>query len=475
MVDYFSFEKAFLGDLVTPSHPDYENSITRWAANAKRHAKLVAFVKNAKDTSLAIKFAVGSKLPIAIKGGGHNVSGASSSEGGLVIDLSRYINYVEIDAEKKLAKVGGGGIWEAVDKASIKYGLASVGGSANDTGVGGLTVGGGYGWLTGRHGLVIDNLIQATVVVADGRILTANQKENADLIWAIRGGGSNFGVCTEFVLQLHDQRRTVFAGMIIFPTSVHEAVLEAIQAWWKGGDGPSDDESIMLVLSRTPDGKPAIIIALFYNGSESEGRRVFKAFFDMEPVADMCRELLYEELNCQLIRTNPRKDPLPPNTSVYMKGVTWAGVRSDSFAAVLDQGLKRSEDGIFNIAVGMEFIPSRTIRRVPPDGTAFRSRGPQKNIVLEVKWQNNTEDKAALGRQIAHELADIITSVEEVPLEHENHGYGNLESDESWTTDKIKHLFGANLPRLQEIKAKYDPDMVFQKWFPIQPTKGNVA
>ncbi|TDL18745.1 FAD-binding domain-containing protein [Rickenella mellea] len=471
MADYSSFEKAFQGDLITPSHPDYEKSINRWAASAQRNAKLVAFVKNAEDTSLAIKFAVASKLPIAIKGGGHNSSGASSSEGGLVIDLSRYINGVEIDAEKKVAKVGGGSIWETVDKAAIKYGLATVAGTANDTGVGGLTVGGGYGCLTGKHGLAIDNLVQATVVVADGRILTANEKENADLFWAIRGGGSNFGVCTEFVFQLHDQRRTVFAGMIIFPTSVHEALVRTTQAWWKGGDGPSDDEAMIQILSRTPDGKsfiqPAIVISLFYNGSETEGRKAFKVFFDMGPVADKCREMPYEELNGLLKHTNP------PNTSVYAKGVAWAGPRSDSYAAVLDRSLKHSEDGRYNTMVGMEFIPSRTIRSVPPDGTAFRSRGPQTTVAIYVMWQDNTEDKTTLGRQICHELADIITSVEEVPPEHENHGYGNIECDDSWPADKTKRLFGANLPRLQEIKAKYDPDMVFHKWFPIQPAKGN--
>lgn len=140
-----------------------------------------------------------------------------------------------------------------------------------------------------------------------------------------------------------------------------------------------------------------------------------------------------------------------------------------------------------------DFVPLRKVLSVPSDATAFRSRGPQHNVVVKVAWKDITEDKAVLGRKITHELADIFTSVEDVPLEHENYGYGNLgsslvlpygsiagqhnfiESDESWPADKTKRLFGANLPRLQQIKAKYDPDMVFHKWFPIQPAKGITA
>ncbi|TDL18747.1 FAD-binding domain-containing protein [Rickenella mellea] len=469
MTDFSAFQAAFQGDLITPLHPDYEKSIARWAANAVRRAKVVAFVKNAEDSALAIKYAVSSKLPVAIRGGGHNPSGASSSQDGLVIDLSRYLNGVEVDAERKVAKVGGGAIWETVDQLTIKHGLASVAGTVNDTGVGGLTVGGGYGWLSGKHGLVLDNLIQATVVVADGRVLTANESENADLFWAIRGGGSNFGVCTEFVLRLHDQRRTIFSGMMIFPPSAQEAVLKTTQEWLKNWGEQSDDQSVMQVMTRTPDGQAAIIVMPLYNGSESEGRKVFKSFFDIGPLADMCREMPYEEANTQLRAANP------PGRNVYFKGISWASPRLDSYAKALERGFKYSEDGTYDVVVLMDFSSLGKVLSVPSDATAFRSRGPQHNVVISVAWKDMSEEKAVLGRKITHELAEIFTSVEEVPPEHENHGYGNLECDDTWPADKTKRLFGANLPRLQQIKSKYDPDMVFHKWFPIQPAKGNTV
>lgn len=137
MLDLTTLSKGFKGDIVTPSDPDYTESIARWAPNAVKKAKIVAFVKDAEDVSLALKFARDNKLDIAIKGGGHNSAGASSSDGGIVIDLSRHVNMVKIDAEKKLAYVGGGAIWGDLDKAAIEHGLAGVAGTVNHTGVGG--------------------------------------------------------------------------------------------------------------------------------------------------------------------------------------------------------------------------------------------------------------------------------------------------------------------------------------------------
>jgi FAD/FMN-containing dehydrogenase len=151
---------------------------------------------------------------------------------GVCIDLSRHFNTTRVDPNNKLAYVGGGAVWKTVDCAAIAHGLATVGGTVNHTGVGGLSLGGGYGWLSGEHGLVIDNLTQATVVIANGSVVTASPTSHPGLFWAIRGGGGNFGVVTEFVLKLHPQRKTVFAGLIIFPPSMLNQVMEAADAWW---------------------------------------------------------------------------------------------------------------------------------------------------------------------------------------------------------------------------------------------------
>ena len=189
------------------------------------------FPKDNADVSLAIEFATSNNIPLAIKGGGHNPSGASSIDDGLCIDLSRHVNTARVDPEQRLVYVGGGAIWKTVDHAAIAHGLATPGGTVNDTGVGGLTLGGGYGWLIGEHGLVIDNLVQATVVLADGSVVTASSTSHPDLFWGLRGGGCNFGVVTEFVFKVHPQRKTVFAGPLIFPPPKIKQLAEAVDQW----------------------------------------------------------------------------------------------------------------------------------------------------------------------------------------------------------------------------------------------------
>jgi len=201
-----------------------------------------------------VKFATSNNIPLSVKGGGHNSSGAASIEGGICIDLNRYFNTAEVDAEKKLVYVGGGGLWSTVDKAVIAHGLATPGGTVNHTGVGGLSLGGGYGWLSGQHGLVIDNLEQATVVLADGSVVTASDSSHPDLFWGIRGGGCNFGIVTEFVLRLHPQRKTVCAGMIIFPPPMLSKIAELADSWEQ-----AENEGMMIILTRGPDRKVSYI------------------------------------------------------------------------------------------------------------------------------------------------------------------------------------------------------------------------
>jgi FAD/FMN-containing dehydrogenase len=200
---------------------------------------------------LAIKFATSNNIPLAIKCGGHNPSGASSISDGLCIDLSRYFDTARVDPDQRLVYVGGGAVWKTVDLATIAHGLATTAGTVNDTGVAGLTLGGGYGWLTGEHGLVIDNLIQATVVLADGSIVTASPTSHPDLFWALRGGGSNFGVVTEFVLKLHPQRKTVFAGPLIFTPAHISKLAEAVDRW--STTMGNNEGAMMVFTNRTPD------------------------------------------------------------------------------------------------------------------------------------------------------------------------------------------------------------------------------
>ena len=213
------------------------------------------FPKDEPDVSRALNFATSNKIPLSIKCGGHNPSGASSITDGLCIDLSRYFNTARVDPEERLVYVGGGAIWKTVDHATIAHGLATPGGTVNHTGVGGLILAGGYGYLSGQYGLVIDNLVQATVVTADGSVVTASPTSHPDLFWGIRGGGCNFGIVTEFVLKVYPQRKTVFAGHIIFPPPLLGKVCEAIDKWWPEA---KEQEAMLLALTRGPDGQVRI-------------------------------------------------------------------------------------------------------------------------------------------------------------------------------------------------------------------------
>jgi FAD/FMN-containing dehydrogenase len=463
MSDSFeSFRAALKGDIVTPSDEGYEKAIARWAINAQRNAKIVAFVKDAQDVSLAIKYAKASQLPIAIRGGGHNPAGASSSENGLVIDLSRYLNGVEVDVEKKLSRIGGGALWETVDKTAIQHGLATVGGTVNHTGVGGLILGGGFGYLSGAYGLAVDNLVQATVVTADGSILTANETTNPDLFWSIRGGGCNFGVCTEFIQKLYPQRRTIFAGPIIFPPPVLEKLVAVTQKWW--ANGISEKETMIQTFTCGPDGQPCIVINLFYNGSEAEGRANFKFVYDLGPVADMAKEIPYEALNTL---NNPYAQP---GSARYMTGVVQAKPVLPAIQAAFEKATELSAGSMKNVLM-FEYYSNEKINSVPAGATAIR-RQPGYNVAIFCNWKEDTPENLKAARDSASILSDILSKSQTDLTEAEKVPYGNYEYDTDATTvskDRVQKLFAENYPKLQIVKKKYDPENIFSKWYPITP------
>ncbi|ETW78594.1 hypothetical protein HETIRDRAFT_435322 [Heterobasidion irregulare TC 32-1] len=401
---------TFKGDWITPEHPDYAKAIARWAVNAERRAKVVAFVKDNDDVHDALQYAKENNLPLAIRGGGHSPSGASSIEGGLVIDLSRYLAGVRVDPDKQLAYVGGG-----VDKAAIAHGLASVAGTVDHAALCriSLLLGGGYGYLTGQHGLVIDNLVQATVVIADGSALTANATENPDLYWAIRGGGSNFGVATEFVLQLHPQRRRVFAGLSIFPPTVLAKMNEILAEWWE--KGPGGKETILQALTKGPDGKPCIVLVLFWNGSEEEGRARFEQLFDLVPNA---------------IHMLKQNDYVAPRSNYYMKYAFVSGPQPDVAEDILSHLDTLTEKNKLRMMFIYEFFPIKKALSVPTEATAYVRR-PRLATMVFVSWDNDGLDKLADVRLAATELLNLALSAEHMIPPVENTGYGNYRAQQS--------------------------------------------
>ena len=346
----------------------------------------VLLARNAADISQAVRFAGEHKLDLAVRGGGHSVSGTSSSQGGLVIDLSCMRN-TAVDAAKKTITAEGGALWTDVDTAAAAAGLATVGGTVNHTGIGGLTLGGGYGWLSAKYGLVIDNLLNATVVLADGSIVKASKTEHPDLFWAIRGAGHNFGVVVDFTYQAYDQANDVFCGTLVFTPDKLEPVIEALNSHLAN---PDTNSGAVCVFSATPSSPvPMVIAIIYYNGSEAAGRTRFADLFALEPVVDDAKMEPYTAVNAMMnaaaVHGGRRS----------FKGLFFAPPLRPAFARdILNAFTEKIEANPEAAASGLilEYFDMRKVCEVPLTDTAFANRSESRNGVLTMRWENPEKD-----------------------------------------------------------------------------------
>ncbi|KAG8726811.1 hypothetical protein FRC11_014443 [Ceratobasidium sp. 423] len=463
------------GSIHLPGDPNYSNK--RWALNAEKEAAAVAWPATPEDVTQILAFAQGKgpytsqkRLHIAVKGGGHTPSGSSSSDGGLVIDLQPKMHGVRVDPTAMLAYVGGGALWQDVDEATTPHGLASVAGTVGHTGVGGLTLGGGFGWLTGTHGLVIDNMVQATVVTSSGNILTASDSENSDLFWAIRGGGGNFGVVTEFVLKIHPQHPEVFTCALTFlPSSLDKVVSEV--NLWLSERAPSEVGYIFFTNSPNAEAnnpEPTIGLQLVYTGEPEIGRQKFERFMKLGHLTDQTAIIPYLQLNhiydyfCQhgmrrtlqgnFVPQIPEGLPVPFVNELFIFWVQFITERPSAASAL----------------VAFEFHHYGKLSSIPCDATAYVHRNSSHNMMLGVTWADPGLDEYT--RRATLDLNQGVTKLREVyfPSDLINQGgYTNYMDEESREYNKAftQRRFGANYPRLMELKSKYDPDNVFGRWF----------
>ena len=283
------FRSALRGDLMAADHAGYESARQVWNGNIDRRPGLIARCAGVADVQQAVTFARTHLLRLSIRGGGHSAPGYGTNDGGLVIDMAA-MKGIRVDPVARTARAQGGVIWRELDHETQAFGLATTGGTVSNTGVVGLTLGGGLGWLMGKHGLAVDNLISADIVTADGQFRTASATEHPDLFWALRGGGGNFGVVTSAEYRVHEVSQ-VLGGLVLFPLDQARDVLLFYREFC--GTLPDEAEAYLALLT-APQGMPVVALILGYNGPIAEGEKVLAPARRFgKPIADLVGPLPY--------------------------------------------------------------------------------------------------------------------------------------------------------------------------------------
>ena len=401
--------KATTATFLTPDDADYPKSIQRWSQAAEKPAGAVMLPTTSEDVAVALRYATEHNLDVAVKGGGHSSAGTSSTAGGLLFDLGRMRN-VRVDTGSKLVVVGGGCVWDDVDSAMQPHGLATVGGTVGDTGVGGLTLGGGYGWLSSKHGLVIDNLVSATVVLASGEIKTASKTENEDLFWALCGAGQNFAIATEFVLRAHDQD-DVWAGMLLYPPTPDHikgvvAAANNLYGFRDTADGKKTNKSdgrcgsaIVLGLPPQAGGQVMLIVVVVFNGKEEEGKQAYQEFFDIGPVVNTVQTMPYANVN--------KLFSVPYGMRASMKGTGIRAPIRPEFVQEIAENFTAFTANEADFAGSMVFWELVDPTRIVEQTTgSFANRGYHFNGLVMPMWSKPEHDQK--GRQWARDVAALF-------------------------------------------------------------------
>jgi FAD/FMN-containing dehydrogenase len=450
---------GFRGDVITPEHDDYDGARTVWNGTVDRRPRVIARCRGTADVAAAVRFARHCDLAIAVRGGGHNVAGTAVCDEGIVIDLSA-MRAVSVDLVDRTALVQGGALWGDVDHETQAHGLATTGGIVSHTGVGGLALGGGIGWLMRKHGLTIDNLVEAEVVTASGDIVRASANDHPDLYWALRGGGGNFGVVTSFRFALHPLGPTVTAGPVFWPAKDTAGVLRFYRDFVT--DAPDELTTIvrlgtiprLSVLGDELHFRPAIAVASCYAGPVADGERALRPLRRYgAPLVDLLGPTLYVDHQRGI------DDTVPHGWHYYWKGTNLA-VLSD---AVIDILAEHAYGATSPRSYAAIFHMGGAVGRAPRGATAYPERNVGHNMSIDAVWLPEQDDTVA-SAEIAWARA-LFDALEP----HRAGVYVNfLDFDDD--TSRIREAYGdANYERLAEVKARYDPDNAFQNNKNIQP------
>ncbi|HNP35766.1 MAG TPA: FAD-binding oxidoreductase [Woeseiaceae bacterium] len=433
--------EALRGTVLLSGDPGYDSARKVWNGMHDKRPALIARVASAEDVSTAVQFAHGNNLLLAVRGGGHSWPGKSVCDRGLMIDLSA-LTKVSVDSGQKRAVAGGGALLNGLDTACLEQGLVTTAGVVSHTGIGGFTLGGGYGRLNRKYGLAVDNLLGATIVTADGEVRHVSAEEEADLFWAIRGGGGNFGVVTDFEFQLHPFNRNVLSGMIVWPLAQANDVLGFYADWHQD---ISDDLYVGPALVTLPDGTGVVAAEVVYAGDPVAGEKELAAFRAVgKPIEDGISMQDYMVMQTQEDAT------FAHGIRSYAKNGMVQEFTHDFATALIDAYINDPRIMCFTHTGG------GAVNRVTESATAFPHRNAQTMIGFAGGWTDPAADEEAIAsvRQWFSAAEPFIGGY-----------YDNIEFDRSKSTGN----YGPAYERLARIKGQYDPDNLFRLNSNIKP------
>jgi FAD/FMN-containing dehydrogenase len=450
-----AFAASLRGDLLTADSDAYDDVRVIWNAMIDRRPGAIVRCAGARDVVTAVDFARAHDLLVTVRGAGHNIAGNAVADGALLIDLSGMTS-IHVDPVRATVRAEPGCTLGDLDHETQAFGLAVPTGINSTTGIAGLTLGGGFGWISRKYGMTIDSLISADVVTADGRLVRASETENADLFWGIRGGGGNFGIVTSFEFRAHPVGPEVLSGLIVHPFS---DAMDVLQAWRDYTETAPDEVTVWMVGRKAPPlpflpeevhGTPVIILAAMYTGDMAAGEAALAPLRAVgNPIADVISPHPFAGWQAAF-------DPLlTPGARNYWKSHNFSGITDDILQITIDAvaNLPGPQCEVFIAQLG------GATSRVASDATAYPARDAQYLMNVHGRWDEPSEDEAGIGwsRQLFRDL--------------EPHATGNvyvnfMPADE---VDRITGAYGSNYDRLVELKRKWDPSNMFRMNQNIRP------
>jgi FAD/FMN-containing dehydrogenase len=443
------------GGLTLPGEPGYDATRAVWNGMIDRQPALVAHCATTEDVVAAVAFARQHTLPLAVRGGSHSVAGFATCDGGLVIDLTP-LKAIEVDPEARIAHAGGGVTWGELDAATQQHALATPGGVFSRTGIAGLTLGGGYGWLRATYGLACDNLLAAEVVTADGRVVRAGTQdgEDAELLWGLRGGGGNFGVVTRFTFQLHPVGPEAYFAFV-FHDGDGDATERVLRFFRDYCATAPDEVSPLAVCGIMPadaelfpvavHGRRFVVLGGLYVGPVEEGERMLRPLLDFaEPLADFSGVMPYVDVQ-QVWDAD-----YPDGRRYYWKSVNLTRFDDDVIARVAagarEQASAHSTTDLWRVSGAM--------RREPAGGSAFHGRDAEMMLGLEGNWEDPADDAANVSW-----ARRFIADMEQYS---DGSRYLNFAGFQEEGEAMMRSGFGPHYARLVALKQRYDPANLFR-------------